>query len=120
MNEFVSEKAASFGISNNQSKVTGRAGSTGYQHETFQGFPLGGTNNFSFPSLRPHGFDNLISSCLVFNNSSATYLAQYFEHENFQGRVFTAVLSPGGVRTVPDMRSVGLHDRVSSMLGRFL
>ena len=120
MNEFISERVAAFEIKSDNSKMSGNAGSTGYQHETFQGFPLGGTNNFRFPSLRPHGFDNLISSCLIFNNSSRPYLAQYFEHENYQGRVFSVILSPGGLRVVTDMRSVGLHDRVSSMLGQFL
>ncbi|MDH7444326.1 hypothetical protein [Aquimarina sp. 2201CG14-23] len=120
MNTFIQEKTATFAIEGDMSKVAGIARSTGYQHENYLGFPLGGSGNFAYPSLRPHGFNDLISSCIVTNQSSRAYLAQYFEHDNYRGRVYNVVLSPGQVKAVPNMRSVGLHDKVSSMIGRYL
>jgi len=120
MNMFISEKVASFSVESDESKAAGIASSTGYQHENYLGFPLGGSNDFAYPSLRPYGFNDLISSCIVTNQSARAYLAQYFEHDNYRGRVFSVVLAPGEVRAVRNMRSVGLHDKVSSMIGRYL
>ncbi|MEW7290165.1 hypothetical protein [Aquimarina sp. 2304DJ70-9] len=105
------------GVVNEKSGV---AKSTGYQHENYRGFPLGGTGNFAYPSLRPHGFNDLISSAIVTNFSAGGYLAQYFEHDNYRGRIYTLILAPGEVKYNPNLRSVGMHDKTSSMVGRYL
>lgn len=120
MDSFIIKQSLIKNSENKQMKSSGVAKSTGYQHEYFKGFPLGGTGNFAYPSLRPHGFNDLISSCIITNYSSLGYLAQYWEHDGYQGRVYSVILNPGEIKSIVNMRSVGLHDKVSSMVGRYL
>ncbi|GAA4275617.1 hypothetical protein [Aquimarina mytili] len=121
VNSLITAKTSSLSNKSGVSyQKSGVAQSTGYQHEYYRGFPLGGTGNFAYPSLRPHGFNDLISSAIVTNYSARGYLAQYFEHDNYQGRIYTLILAPGEIKYNPNLRSVGMHDKTSSMVGRYL
>ncbi len=116
MNVFISENYTSVESSSNKGVAT----CTTYQHWYYGGFPLAGSGNFSYPSLRPHGFNDIISSAIITNYSSQGYLVRFYKHDNYQGSFYTKIVNPNTVGSIPNFRLYGLNDEISSITGQYL
>lgn len=98
----------------------GAATSRAFQHSHYRGPSVDGIGNFAYPSLRPYGFNDHTSSVFITNYSSRGYIAQFFEHDNYGGRVYSIIVNPNSVEYRVNFALLGFNDKTSSITGRYL